>query len=232
MSVIISLHSSNGIVVGADRRTTVRENGVVRYSDETCKIFPFSEGIVITHCGDKRISKDLTVHDFLKRAKRKLQKVSIFDLPTKLLSYYMDCGYRAKVTFHICGYGIGGLPIIYLIRTENKTIEVMSSGFGNYNWVCSGTTDVATSILRDCDINNLSIQESISLVICAVESSITAYKYRKEQIIGGFADIYVITDDFEGWILNNDICPVQTTRDEEITELLREKLFKKSHKGE
>lgn len=74
MSVIISLHSSDGIVIGADRRTTVRENGVVRYSDETCKIFPFSEGIIIAHCGDNRMSRDLTVHDFFKESKTKISK--------------------------------------------------------------------------------------------------------------------------------------------------------------
>lgn len=230
MSVIISFYSRDCIVIGADRRTTIRNNDGIRYSDETCKIFPFSEGIVIAYCGDNSVTKGKTVHEFLKGAKKAFKTVSIFDLPSKLLSYFEKHKYTADITFQILGYGIGGIAMLYSVSTKNKTIEMVSSGFHDYNWMCSGRTDIATPILKGSNQNEMSEREAIDLVKMAIDASIVAYKYRMEQSIGGTPDIYLIKKDFEGWIFNNDITPITQNRLNDIDDVLREIMIQKGQK--
>lgn len=61
MSLIISLNSREGIVVAADIRTTIRNSGKIRYSDETTKIVPITNRIVTSFCGNHYLRNGDTI---------------------------------------------------------------------------------------------------------------------------------------------------------------------------
>lgn len=226
MSLIVSLYSRDCIVVGADRRTTItKSNGDIRYSDETCKIFPFTSGICVSYCGDNYVKEDVTVSDFLTNAKRKFSSVSTFDLGTKLLSYFKQRNYNRDIIFQIAGYGMGGLPLVYQVSTKTESVKMIVSKYADYGFACDGMKSIATSILTGCEFADMSTNEAVKLVFTAIQASIESYQYRTPQSVGGYPDVYLITRPMEGWIFNNDIKPIFIERDKHIDDILSKMHF-------
>ena len=204
MSLIIHTVVPEGIVVCADTRTTRKDgNGHVQYDDTAEKIVPFPNRIVVSHCGDSKIKNDMSVTQFLYDMQRKYgKKLSINDLPLKILNEYIKANGHGSTIFKISGYI--EYPFVtgtYTIDTAKRTIE-LSPKMGEYGAPYSGVTKVAHAIMASgIDYENLSITNAISLTRNCLLENIDVYKYHAEQSIGGKCQTYVIDvmHDNIGW---------------------------------
>ena len=217
MSLIIHTVVPEGIVVCADTRTTRKDgNGHVQYDDTAEKIVPFPNRIVVSHCGDSKIKNDMSVTQFLYDMQRKYgKKLSINDLPLKILNEYIKANGHGFTIFKISGYI--EYPFVtgtYTIDIAKRTIE-LSPKMGEYGASYSGVTKVAHAIMASgIDYENLSITNAISLTRNCLLENIDVYKYHAEQSIGGKCQTYVIDvmHDNIGWYqtdgtLKSDIKP-------------------------
>lgn len=204
MSLIIHTVVPEGIVVCVDTRTTRKDgNGHVQYDDTAEKIVPFPNRIVVSHCGDSKIKNDMSVTQFLYDMQRKYgKKLSINDLPLKILNEYIKANGHGSTIFKISGYiEYPFITSTYTIDTAKRTIE-LSLKMGEYGASYNGITKVAHAIMASgIDYENLSITNAISLTRNCLLENIDVYKYHAEQSIGGKCQTYVIDvmHDNIGW---------------------------------
>ncbi|MCC2239553.1 hypothetical protein LKD72_12560 [Fusicatenibacter sp. CLA-AA-H213] len=204
MSLIVHTIVRDGIVVSADTRTTCKDGkGRTRYDDSAEKIIPFPNYIVVSHCGDSKVTDSLTVTEFLCKIRKSFgKKATISDLPLKILNEYIKSGGKGDTTFKISGYYECMYASTYTINTV-KSIITLSTEPCKYGASYNGITDVAHSIMNSgIDYNNLSITDAIDLTRLCVETNIKVFGYHNEQSIGGKCQIYVIDmlHDTVGWI--------------------------------
>lgn len=204
MSLIVHTIVRDGIVVSADTRTTCKDgNGHTRYDDSAEKIIPFPNYIVVSHCGDSKVTDSLTVTEFLCKIRKSFgKKATISDLPLKILNEYIKLGGKGDTTFKISGYYEYMYASTYTINTV-KSIITLSTEPCKYGASYSGITDIAHSIMNSgIDYNNLSITDAIDLTRLCVETNIKVFGYHNEQSIGGKCQTYVIDmlHDTVGWI--------------------------------
>lgn len=209
MSIMIHAITKSGIIVGADTRTTCKNNGRTRYDDTSEKIVPFPNRLVVSYCGDMSLSKDLSIAEFLYDIRKKFgYKMTINELPLRILQEYDKQGGKSDTTFLISGY-YEGMPYgcTYRICTKDKQITLVRAT-GNFGASYNGMTDIVHPIMNsDIDYTSLSVQETIDLVMLCVSTSIQVAKYWHEQGIGGDSRIYVIDrmHGESGWYKNNEI---------------------------
>ncbi len=205
MSLVIHTIVPDGIIVSADTRTTHKENGNVRYDDSAEKIIPFPNYIVVSHCGDSKITDKITVTKFLYKIRKKYgEKATITELPLQILNEYIKNNGKGNTIFMISGYDFM-FASTYTINTSNKTIELCRTGL-DYGADYRGITKVTHAIMNnDIDFNSLSIIDAIDLTKKCVEFSINISKYCSEQSIGGNCQTYIIDNlhDEIGWLQKN-----------------------------
>lgn len=207
MSLIISINSKEGIVIAADRRTTIRGNGgSMRFSDETTKIFPITERLAVSFCGNHYLNGD-TIIQFLEQVKEKYKyDTDIFDFPSQLLWEYQQKEAMSDITIVVAGYDKkANIPMIYIMNLKEKTIKLAFSG-NNYGATFHGGNDIADVIMKNIYYGDLSIREVIDLAKLTVDTTIQAYKYRINQSVGGNTDIFLIpknNNEKSKWITNN-----------------------------
>lgn len=207
MSLIISLNSREGIVVAADRRTTIRNSGKVRYSDETTKIFPITNRIVTSFCGNHYLKNGDTIVQFLEHVKEEYKdNTDIFEFPAQLLYEYTKKNEESDITIVIAGYSKkGNIPMLYSVNFIKKEIEQISSG-NTFGVSYHGMNDIASAIMKNITYGDLSIKEAVDLVKLTVDTTTQVYKYRMDQSVGGKTDIYLIPKDENQearWLTNN-----------------------------
>lgn len=202
MSLMIHTIIPQGIVVSADTRTTINNNGSVRYDDSAEKIIPFPNNIVVSHCGDSIVIGKLTVSQFLYNL-RKLygEKSTITELPLKILNEYKKYGGKGNTTFLVSGYTKDMYIYTYRIETLNSTINLTFSP-NIWGATYGGITNIANSIMSNIDYSNLSIKDAIILTKTCINTNITIFNYHKEQSICGTCETYVIdiVHDEIGWL--------------------------------
>lgn len=209
MSIIIGAHVHDGIVVASDTRTTVIDgNGNTMYKDDAVKIIPFPNRMVVAHCRDANVSKNMTVNEFLIRCRVEFGNgCRIFDLPTKLLSEFKKLNVFADITFLVAGfYNSGFGSCIYKVETKNKIIS-MPWCDGTYGASYYGANKISDSILNGADYDSMSLTGAIDLISLAVNTTIKAYSFRNPQSVGGQCRMYVLSTDDKcvGWYTNGKI---------------------------
>ena len=195
MSLMIHTLCRDGVVVVADTRTTIRDsNGSVRYDDTAEKIVPFPNNIVVSHCGDSNVKKDLTVTQFLYDLRRRVgNKLTILDLPLEILMNYVRLQGTGDVTFLVSGqlkYSCSCCT--YRIEPKKKAVSLVRS-LCEYGSSYEGMTSIAHAIMNSgVDYASLSIDSAIDLTKMCLCANLTAYKYNKKQVVGGQCQVYVI----------------------------------------
>ena len=195
MSLMIHTLCRDGVVVVADTRTTIKDNtSSVRYDDTAEKIVPFPNNIVVSHCGSAKVKKDLTVSQFLYDLRRRVgNKLTILDLPLEILMNYVRLQGTGDVTFLVSGQlKCSRLCYMYEIKPRCKTVSLIFDS-SNCGAAYRGMTDMAHVIMNSgIDYANLSIDSAIDLTKMCLCANLTAYKYNKEQVVGGQCQVYVI----------------------------------------
>lgn len=204
MSLVIHTIVPEGIVVSADTRTTRKDtNGHVRYDDSAEKIIPFSKKIVVSHCGDAKVSEDLTVVQFLYNIRKLCGKEStVTSLPLKILNEYIKRGGKGDTIFKVSGYDNDLFAYTYTVSTSKSTIT-LSTDSNDFGASYGGITNIAHSIMNSgIDYKGLSIKDAVVLTQTCVNTNITTFKYHFEQSIGGICKTYIIDilHDHIGWL--------------------------------
>lgn len=230
ISLVIHTIVKDGLVVGSDTRTTCQgDKGEVRYKDTTVKIFPFPNRIVVTHTGDANVTDTLSVAEFLTKFRKKCgNKITITELPTKLLNAYVsETGNRQRNTeFKVAGYDTENLSEgrVYTVKCQDRTIVLSKRPF-EYGASLGGTVDVAYAMLNGVSFSTLSLEEAIDLTKTVIETNISVFKYRANQIIGGNAELYVIDriNEKSGWFKAGEIIPDNLAPDDGLEKYLEQK---------
>lgn len=206
MSLIIHTVVPDGIVVSADTRTTFKDkDGHIRYADSAEKIIPFPNYIVVSHCGDSKVTDNLTVTQFLYDL-RKLygNKATISELPLKILNEYIKRGGKGDTIFKVSGYYECMFASTYTISTSNSTI-VLSVNPNEFGASYDGITNIAHAIMNSgIKYKNLSIKDAVILTQVCINTNITVFNYHSEQSIGGHCETYIID------MLHGDVGWIQT----------------------
>ena len=195
MSLMIHTLCREGIVVVSDTRTTIRNaDGSVRYDDTAEKIVPFPNNIVVSHCGDATVKKDLTVIQFLYNLRRRVgNKVTISDLPLEILMQYVKLQGTGDTTFLISGQDkLFCFCQTYKVKPKNKTVSLVHDSHdcgASYD----GVPSIAHAIMNSgINYSSLSIAEAIDLTKLCLDTNLGVFKYKKEPVVGGRCQIYVI----------------------------------------
>lgn len=204
MSLVIHTIVPDGIVVSADTRTTHKDkDGHTRYDDSAEKIIPFPNCVVVSHCGDAKVTEDLTVTQFLYNLRKSYgKKISIVELPLKILNEYIRRGGKGDTTFKVSGYYEYMFASTYTISTTKATITLSTAPY-SFGASYSGLTNIAHAIMNaGINYNNLSIKDAIALTRTCVNTNITIFNYLSEQAIGGRCETYIIDKLHEnvGWL--------------------------------
>ncbi len=166
MSLIITIHCSEGIVMASDSRITykhtetltapkeglppviVKENGV-HFTDTTYKTFLTSKGIGVSTCGCSSVEgKPITgmIEEFL----FKNEDLNISDLATGLREHFSKLIPKESVEFIVAGYAQneeGMNQIICRIDTLNPNIETIDTTCHGALW--SGETDIISRLTSE-----------------------------------------------------------------------------------
>lgn len=148
MSLIITVCTSEGIVMASDSRSTYNKtetNGTtktvkfgVHFTDTTYKTFLCDDRIGISTCGDGTIcGKSIAGHieNFINNIYDKEDAVETTS--QKLLKYFTELPEKSNVTFHVAGYKKeNGKDIaeVYSVLTESRQVNLLREGVCGANW--------------------------------------------------------------------------------------------------
>lgn len=237
MSLIVHTTVKSGIIVASDTRTTKKDDkGNVRYDDTAKKTIPFPNQIVVSHCGDGRVSDKLSVADFLLDLRSRLGATeTIRSLPLTILSEAMK--YKTDepdITFLVSGYDENYLlNYTYEVGTKNREVKLVRTP-RQYGSSYRGQTDIAHRFMDGISYDNLSFEEGILLTKSCVESVISSFRFRPSQSVGGSVDLYVIGGLAHptGWYQDVNIVPDPDAPDDALDKVRRQRamaIFQEAH---
>lgn len=219
LSLITLIHVPEGVVVACDTRTTMANGNNVRYKDDTMKIIPFPDKMLIGHVGTANIRKTLTVEAYLKQ-KRKQYITSTQTKPEQVpLALFDDSMILSQGEGEATEYIVvcldkmsDSICKVYRIVSQNRGKCMYCDMFGEqYTALNYGLTDIAESMTVSNSIQyyNLSLYEAIKLTRSTVQATIDAYKCRDSQAVGGNVLCYVMSNSQEqfGWYESEKITP-------------------------
>ena len=226
MSLVICAKVSDGIVLAADSRGTVRDvDGHTMYTDDVVKIVPFPNRIAIAQLGED-LANDVSTENFLYRYRDNYGATSqINSLPLDLL----DCAvvqYRSEnaAMFVVAGYASNrGSGHIYLVDVKQRRVDLVLPGY-TAGAVSYGCPDVADAIAGRANYLYMPLDGCVKLLRGAVDATIAAYKHRSPQGVGGRCYVYTITADGSktGWWAGDDIIRDPAAPDDAYDKIHRE----------
>ena len=166
MSLIISIHTGEGIVMASDSRTTyntqdkkalpdgkgivITRNQGVHFTDTTNKIFLGNKRIGISACGDASINgKPLAgfIESFINTAIT--DKTEICDIPDLLLDHFCAFSPVPDIVFHVAGYSKKDDIIVqevYRIVTYTKKAIKIDTSLQGAIW--NGETEILSRLIQ------------------------------------------------------------------------------------
>lgn len=148
MSLIITVCTSEGIVMASDSRSTYTQTEHrdgkeivkfgVHYTDTTYKTFLCDGRMGISTCGDGTIcGKSIAGHieNFINNVCQKEDSVEI--TTQKLSKYFKDLPEKNDVIFHVAGYKKAednDVAVVYAVQTVSEQINLLKEGVCGANW--------------------------------------------------------------------------------------------------
>lgn len=161
MSLIVTICTSEGLVMASDSRSTytqtdVREEKVIvkfgaHYTDTTYKTFLCDNRVGISTCGDGTIcEKSIAGHieDFINNIYCKDDSVE--SISKKIGEYFNALSEKNDVTFHVAGYkkeDEKDIAVVYSVNTVANRIELLREGVCGANW--AGETAILTRLMKN-----------------------------------------------------------------------------------
>lgn len=161
MSLIVTVCTSEGIVLASDSRSTLTktlplENKEIiqygaHYSDTAYKTFQCGKSIGISTCGNANImGKSIASHieNFINNCFAEEDSVS--DVSSKLLLYFSTLQHAEPVVFHVAGYEKEcdrDIPKVYRVVTNLGLNDLVVDNFCGVRW--DGEASVLTRIIKN-----------------------------------------------------------------------------------
>lgn len=161
MSLIVTVCTSEGIVMASDSRSTynnteLRDGKVivkfgVHYSDTTYKTFLCDNKIGISTCGDGTVcGKSIAGHisDFINNSYSNEDTVE--EAANKLCDFFSALPEKSSVIFHVAGYKkreSKDIPVVYSVITSAKQVLLQKDGRLGANW--DGETATLTRLMKN-----------------------------------------------------------------------------------
>ena len=193
MSLIMAVSVPDGMVFSSDRRITQsHSNGTTSYVDNTDKIIPCGNNAIL-FCGNYMINNSRkTVFSFLKKFCKDHIDTPVCILASDLLRAVADVHMKG-VMFYVAGY-YDGIRYIYHIACDNSTIQLPISNTQTGAVYC-GQNSIVHSICADVDFETTELATAIQLAEFGVTATADAYRFKREQCVGGGTDVYVMPAD-------------------------------------
>lgn len=148
MSLIITICTSEGLIMASDSRSTytktnVRDGKVIvkfgaHYTDTTYKTFLCDNRIGISTCGDGTLcGKSIAGHieNIINNVYSKDDSVEA--VSHKMLKYFNDLSGKNDVTFHVAGYKKEedkDIAVVYSVSTASGQVKLLREGLCGANW--------------------------------------------------------------------------------------------------
>lgn len=166
MSLIVTVHVNEGIVMASDSRTThnriekipseqegfvettVEQYGVY-FTDTAYKTFLFDNGIGLSTCGNA-IIKNAPITGYIEEFIRKNPYMDIDELPQKLQQHFQNLEPAKDTTFFVAGYKKDAnscIAKIYRINTLQKKIEPIDTSAQGALW--DGERDILSRMTTE-----------------------------------------------------------------------------------
>ncbi len=169
MSLIITIYTSEGVVMASDSRTTFTKDSNItgHFTDNAYKTFLCPNKCGISHCGASSIGDKMLaglIDNFIMNSVSELTTIS--DTAHKLKDYVESLDSKKKCTFHVAGYEetyYGYKLFKYHVTTgpNGKVEENTNEGSGAF-W--DGEIDVLSKIINasfacnnSIEVNNITI---------------------------------------------------------------------------
>lgn len=195
----------DGFIIGSDSRTTNCSDKNVSYRDSTEKTIVFNNELVVSHCGNDMITKDISVTRFLSDLKKDMKSSADIDsLPLQILNRCIDLNKNSNVTFLITGKTQQNKQegyLTYCVETNPKELRLVFP-FGQHGATYRGITSVTNAIFNSgINYDLLNIQDGIELMKCGMNASVIASKFNRSQSVGGPCRFYIADKihDYYGW---------------------------------
>lgn len=158
MSLIVTIHVKEGIVMASDSRTTYQttvetERGLVTHfgvhlTDTTYKTFVTESGIGISTCGDSSI-QGLPITGFIETFIRYNKDTPVDEIPKMLLEYFKTLDTSLNTEFQIAGYkDRNGERIQRIYRCFTETQEICQVNTTSQGAVWNGEIDVLSRLIN------------------------------------------------------------------------------------
>lgn len=161
MSLIVTICTSEGLIMASDSRSTYNKTDVrgdsvvvkfgVHYTDTTYKTFLCDNRIGISTCGDGTIcGKSIAGHieEFINNIYH--AEDSVESVSKKIVEYFNCLPERKDVTFHVAGYKKESgkdVAVIYKANTVSNQIQLLCNGVCGANW--NGETATLTRLMKN-----------------------------------------------------------------------------------
>lgn len=161
MSLIVTVCTSEGLVLASDSRSTYTQTDVrgekvivkfgAHYTDTTYKTFLCDNRIGISTCGDGTITgKSIAGHieNFINNVYQ--AEDSIETVSQKLGQYFNNLPDKNDVTFHVAGYkkeNDKDIAVVYSVATASNQINMLREGVCGANW--DGERSTLTRLMKN-----------------------------------------------------------------------------------
>lgn len=167
----------------------MRNNDTMSYYDTVNKIIQCGKN-AISFCGDTYItSADRYIDSFLSDFVKENVNLDVCDLASKLLHYFIMDNETDSVFFIA---GIHDLvPYVYRLETKANRLDLVWGSF-DYGAAHNGHNSIVHEAFQDVPFNTMDFNMAIQLAESGINITSEAYRYRREQCVGGAAEVYVI----------------------------------------
>ena len=230
MSLIITLHVREGIVMASDSRITLTRtdrdtegrnivHSAVSQTDSVNKTFLTKEGIGISIFGAADIN-GVPISGFIEsfiREELEGQSVDVSEAPAKIIDYFNKLAPGIDTHFHIAGYRSNEQQVWSAQVKSKKVTRLNATPHPGASW--GGDSDVIYRILQPLavlDANGnmvqklpaspipfqfFTLQDAIDFAHFAVNVTIDALRFQaRPKSVGGPIDILVIKPDQSFWV--------------------------------
>lgn len=226
MSLCVLMCLQDGIIMAADkRRTCPGKNNNCGYLDDSVKVVPFPNNIVIGYTGSRDLTTELSVNKWLEKCRDRFGSMcQINMLPGMLVQSVREELERAELRGHnwqddeldihflVAGYAPDGSGwYIYNIDIKDRDVS-MSVNIASNGGACLrgiGCNKVVAAMDKYIDLCCVPLMDGPAVAKCMIDATTVVLTYSAHQYVGGGEDIYVISKDGSqvGWYRDGKIVP-------------------------
>jgi len=234
MSLIITVYTSEGIIMASDSRTTYNSIGKnqsgekefhygVQKTDTTYKTFLCNNKIGISTCGACTLNnRPITgyIENFINEIGKNFDSVE--KVSQGLIDYFNDIEPNLNTIFLVAGYDKEKIdPVVNEVFIDSKVIKPINTAHSGAIW--DGETWVATKLLQKTYISNpfgqleelpyagisfeyFTLQDAVNFAKYIIDVTIKTMEFQNcEKTVGGPIDLLAIKPDGAFWVARKEL---------------------------